>query len=492
MPVNKFGVTTDKNGNRVRSGGSSTTQNDGGGGGVSQSYVDTNFMRKDGSSSFTGDVSMNNHKINDLQSPAPGDPDDTAATKGYVDQSIADETTSIFQTASQTYLSKVSGGSMGGSINMNGSNITGLPSTPSTTSAASSKAYVDNQTTATLQNINNTFLRKDGANPLTGNLNADSFRITNLPTPQDDSDAINTTYADTRYLKLDGTGVMTGPLNVGFQTINNVRPPTTENEPATKSYVDTEITKSLTLNSNFLAELSSEVEVTTSAAYTPIAPWSVIRTEGNDISIATANVTSDTLSISGQATITVTTTYRLPSAALAPRLDCIFSFASGGTSLVDHRIENQTAGTYTFTISLNKESDGVETYNYGVLSSNRRFFVETTTQVEVFGSGGSYVKTNEFNLTEEALESGSLPLGDGASITLQDSPEGKNKMVITMVSSSNRVSQLTVYPNLLDVSMSSWIFDVGGPIVFMSGTNHKNVSFVPGVDDFLVTSIAGR
>lgn len=482
MPVNKFGVTT-LNGVRIRSGGSTATQSDGGGGGVSQSYVDTNFMRKDGSSSFTGDVSMNNHKINDLQSPAPGDPDDTAATKGYVDQSIADETTSIFQTAGQTYLSKVSGGSMGGSINMNGSNITGLPSAPSATSAASSKAYVDNQTTATLQNINNTFL---------SNLNADSFRITNLPAPQDDSDAINTTYADTRYLKLDGTGIMTGPLNVGFQTIDNVRPPTTENEPATKSYVDTEITKSLTLNSNFLAELSSEVEVTTNAAYTPIAPWSVIRTEGNDISIATANVTSDTLSISGQATITVTTTYRLPSAALAPRLDCIFSFASGGTSLVDHRIENQTAGTYTFTISLNKESDGVETYNYGVLSSNRRFFVETTTQVEVFGSGGSYVKTNEFNLTEEALESGSLPLGDGASITLQDSPEGKNKMVITMVSSSNRVSQLAVYPNLLDVSMSSWIFDVGGPIVFMSGTNHKNVSFVPGVDDFQITSIAGR
>lgn len=491
MPVNKFGVTT-LNGVRIRSGGSTATQSDGGGGGgVSQSYVDTNFMRKDGSSSFTGDVSMNNHKINDLQSPAPGDPDDTATTKGYVDQSIADETTSIFQTAGQTYLSKVSGGSMGGSINMNGNTITGLPSAPTLTSAAASKAYVDNQTTATLQNVNNTFLRKDGANAMTGNLNADSLRITNLPTPQDDSDAINTTYADSRYLKLDGTGIMTGPLNVGFQNIDNVRPPTTENQPATKSYVDTEITKSLTLNSNFLAELSNEVEVTTSAAYTPIAPWSVIRTEGDDISIATANVTSDTLSISGQATITVTTTYRLPSAALAPRLDCIFSFGSGGTSLVDHRIENQTAGTYTFTISLSKESDGIETYNYGVLSSNRRFFVETTTQVEVFGSGGSYVKTSEFNLTEEAIESGSLPLGSNGTVTLQDSPEGKNKMVITMTSSSNRVSQLAVYPNLLDVSMSSWIFDVGGPRVFLSGTNHKNISFAP-TDDFQITSIAGR
>ncbi|MCG8374746.1 MAG: hypothetical protein MI700_14480 [Balneolales bacterium] len=488
MPVNKFGVTTDAYGNRIRSGGT-ITQSGGSGGGVSQTYVDTNFMRRDGSSSFTGDVSMNNHKIENLQAPAPGASDDTAATKGYVDQSIADETASIFQTAGQTYLSRVNGGSVGGAINMNGNNITGLPSVPTFTSAASSKAYVDNQTTATLQNVNNTFLRKDGANAMTGNLNADSFRITNLPVPQDDADAINTTYADSRYLKLDGTGVMTGPLNVGFQTIENVQPPTTENQPATKGYVDTEITKSLTLNSNFLAELSNEVEVTSSAAYTPIAPWSVIRTEGNDISIATANVTSDTLSISGQATVTVTTTYRLPSAALAPRLDCIFSFASGGVSIVDHRVENQTAGTYTFTISLNKESDGVETYNFGVLNSNRRFFVETTTQVEVFGSGGQYVKTSEFNLTEEALESGTLPLGNG-SVTLQDSPEGKNKMVFTLSSPSQGLMQFTVYPNLLDVAMTDWVFNVGGPIT-VNGTNHKNVSFAPG-DDFQITSIAGR
>ena len=215
----------------------------------------------------------------------------------------------------------------------------------------------------------------------------------------------------------------------------------------------------------------------------------MIRTEGNDISIATANVTSDTLSISGQATITVTTTYRLPSAALAPRLDCIFSFASGGTSLVDHRIENQTAGTYTFTISLNKESDGVETYNYGVLSSNRRFFVETSTQVEVFGSGGSYVKTNEFNLTEEGLESGSLPLGNGT-VTMLNSPEGKNKMVLTLSSPTQGLMQFTIYPDLLDVSMASWMFNVGGPITF-SGTNHRDVSFTPG-GDFQITSIAGR
>lgn len=220
MPVTKFGVTT-FGGESLRnnsSGNTSTAAQ----GGVSQSYVDTNFMRKDGSSSFTGDISMNGHKINDLQGPAPGDPDSTAANKGYVDQSIADEAASIFQTAGQTYLSKVNGGSMGGSINMNGNSVTGLPSTPSSTSYAASKAYVDNQTTSTLQSVNNTFLRKDGGNPMTGNLNADSFRILNLPVPQADSDAISTSYADGRYLKLDGTSVMTGQLNMGFQTVENL------------------------------------------------------------------------------------------------------------------------------------------------------------------------------------------------------------------------------------------------------------------------------
>lgn len=441
--------------------------------------------------SFTGDLSMNGHKINDLQGPEPGDPDNTAATKGYVDDKVVDETASIFQTAGQTYLSKVNGGSMGGTINMNGNNITGLPSTPSSTSSASSKAYVDNQTTATLQSINNTFLRKDGANAMTGNLNADSFRIMNLPVPQADGDAINTSYTDARYLKLDGSGVMTGQLNMGFQTIENVQPPTTDNQPATKVYVDSEIVKSMTLNSNFLAQLSNEVEVTSSAAYTRIAPWGVIRTEGDNASITSFDLTSDTLSINGQATITVTTTYRLPSNNFAPKLDCVFSFSrqSDGTSVIDHRIENQTAGTYTFTISFKKESDGTDTYNYGVMSSNRRFFVETTTQVEVFGSGGSFVKTSEFNLADLPLESGSLPLGNG-SVTLQDSPEGRNKMVVTLASPTQGLMQFTIYPNILDVGMASWMFNVGGPITFQ-GTNHKDITFTPG-GDFQITSIAGR
>lgn len=492
MPVNKFGVTTDSNGVRFRSGRSSgSSQGVGGGGGVSQSYVDTNFMRKDGSSSFTGDLSMNGHKINDLQRPEPGDPDSTAATKGYVDQSLVDETASIFQTAGQTYLSKVNGGSMGGVINMGGNNITGLPSTPSATSSASSKAYVDNQTTATLQSINNTFLRKDGANAMTGNLNADSFRIMNLPVPQADGDAINTTYGDARYLKLDGSGMMTGQLNMAFQTIENLQPPTTDNQPATKKYVDEEIVKSMTFNSNFLAELSNEVEITSSSPYTRIAPWAVIRTEGDSASISSFDLTSDSLSINGQATITVTTTYRLPSNSFAPKLDCIFSFSrqSDGMSVIEHRVENQTAGTYTFTSSFKKETDGTDTYNYGVLSSNRRFFIETSTQVEVFGSGGSYVKTTEFNLVELPLESGSLPLGNG-SVTLQDSPEGLNKVVITLVSPTNGIMQFTVYPNLLNVGMAQWMFNVGGPITIL-GTNHKDITFTPG-GDFQITSIAGR
>lgn len=487
--VNKFGQT-------IFGGGgisSPNTQSDNGGvtGGVSQSYVDTNFMRRDGSSSFTGDVSMNGHKINDLQSPASGDPLNTAATKGYVDQKIADETTSIFQTVGQTYLSKVAGGSVGGAIAMNGNNITGLPTNPSSASSATSKAYVDNQTTATLQSSNNTFLRKDGANPMTGNLNVDSFRITNLPVPQADSDAINTTYADARYLKLDGSGVMAGQLNMAFQTIENLQPPTTDYQPATKKYVDEEIVKSMTLNSNFLAELSGEVEVSSSAPYTRIAPWGVVRTEDDNATVTSFDLTSDSLSINGQATITITTTYRLPSNAFAPKLDCIFSLSrqSDGASVIENRIENQTAGTYTFTVSYKKETDGTDTYNYGVLTSNRKFFVETSTQVEVFGSGGSFVKTTEFNLVEETLESGSLPLSNGT-VTLQDSPEGKNKMVVTLSSPTSGLMQFTLYPGLLDVGMADWMFNVGGPIT-LNSANHKVVTFVPG-GDFQITSIAGR
>lgn len=80
-------------------------------------------------------------------------------------------------------------------------------------------------------------------------------------------------------------------------------------------------------------------------------------------------------------------------------------------------------------------------------------------------------------------------MGNG-SIVLQDSPEDKNKIVLTLTNAStSEVMQFTIFPNILEVSMASWVFNVGGPITF-GGTRHKDVSFVPG-GDFQITGIHG-
>lgn len=167
MPVDIFGNsdTTYHRLNPV----SSTGGGGGGTSGVSQAYVDTNFIRRDGANGFTGELDMNNNKILGVTSPEPGDADTTGTNKGYVDGEIVSSRDTIYTTTSQTYLSKLTGGSVQGAIQMNSNNITGLPSTPSSSTAAASKAYVDAQTTSTLQNVNNTFLRMDGTNPMSGN-----------------------------------------------------------------------------------------------------------------------------------------------------------------------------------------------------------------------------------------------------------------------------------------------------------------------------------
>lgn len=225
---------------------------------------------------------------------------------------------------------------------------------------------------------------------------------------------------------------------MGFQSIENIVPPTTDYQATNKKYADDQIVASMTLNSTFLAELSSEVEVTSSAASTLVAPWGVVRTEGDSVQVMTTSLTSDSLSLSGPSTVTINVTYRLPSVAFANKMNCIFSFSrqSDGASVSETSLSDITAGTYSFTMSFNKESDGVETFHLQVIGSNRRFFVETGTQIEVFGSGGSFVKTEDFNLSSYPLESGSLPIGNGGSVVLQDSNEGKNKVIVTLVDST--------------------------------------------------------
>ena len=63
----------------------------------------------------------------------------------------------------------------------------------------------------TLPQINNVFLRRDGANNATGDINMSGHKVTNISTPTEGQDAANKTYVDQTTVSKTGD-VMTGNL----------------------------------------------------------------------------------------------------------------------------------------------------------------------------------------------------------------------------------------------------------------------------------------
>src|SRR6266853_4228260 len=88
------------------------------------------------------------------------------------------------------------------------------------------------------------YLRLDGTNSMTSNLNMNSNKINNLTDPTSAQDAVTKNYVDTAdnlRLKTDGTNSMTGILLMGNNRIWNVMDPTSNQDAATKNYVDTSV-----------------------------------------------------------------------------------------------------------------------------------------------------------------------------------------------------------------------------------------------------------
>ena len=162
------------------------------------------------------DRNMNGHRIRNLPAPtASGD----AANKGYVDGS----SDSVHRAAFTNYL-HLSGGTMKGSINMDGRHITNLAK-PFTAKDAATKEYVDEH------------MHSSGRTPMIGNLNMNNKKIINLGTPTNPKEATNKEYVDANFLKLSG-GSMTGNLNMGGAAIMGLEGPTSDSQAATKRYVD--------------------------------------------------------------------------------------------------------------------------------------------------------------------------------------------------------------------------------------------------------------
>ena len=190
---------------------------------VTKNYAESNFFYRDGSKPMTGDIDMNNKKIENLPLPTVNN---EAATKKYVDDSKVDG--SVFVKLDGTR-------PMTGNLNMSNNRIFNIPN-PNGPKQPTPLAYTDLA-----------YLHVNGSNKMTNYLNMNSNKIIHLQTPTNNSDAATKLYVDHKssnpqdlspYIKKDGSVPMTGSLNMRGHKIINLEDPASDNDAVNKKYIE--------------------------------------------------------------------------------------------------------------------------------------------------------------------------------------------------------------------------------------------------------------
>lgn len=252
---------------------------------VPKTYVDTGFLKRDGSTSPTADISMAGLKLTNVATAVNnGD----ATNKQYVDAkgqgiamsldvrvaSVANLTLSsmpssvdgVTLSSGDAFLAKnQSTTSQNGVYVFNG---TGSPATRRADLASSGQVVLGfavkilNGTQANAVYVNTTPLpvvlgttslvfttysssmsfvadiRSDGSKAFTANQSMGGNRLTNLNVPAVSTDAATKGYIDTNFARLDGSTILTGPLDAGGNVYLNEGTPVNNTDGANKLYVD--------------------------------------------------------------------------------------------------------------------------------------------------------------------------------------------------------------------------------------------------------------
>ena len=155
-----------------------------------------------------------------------------------------------YETQREIFLSKKEGGKMLQPIDMNGFSIDNLP-LPTSSDQACSKWYLDTELNHKV-NISdlNDYMRIDGSRSMTGTINMNNNRITNLPSPYLSTEPATKDYVTTvmnhlpsLFLDRQGKSSMLGNLNMNNHKISNVKTPSNDDESTNKKYVDSQISK---------------------------------------------------------------------------------------------------------------------------------------------------------------------------------------------------------------------------------------------------------
>jgi hypothetical protein len=124
-----------------------------------------------------------------------------------------------------TFLRRDGGNAMTADLNLNKHRLINL-SEPTAADDAVTRQYVGA-----------TFFKRDGSNAVTGIVSMSKNRLMNLADPLGEYDAVNLRYLD-RYVKLDGSSVMASALNMGGHVITYVGQPVSIGDLVTKGYAD--------------------------------------------------------------------------------------------------------------------------------------------------------------------------------------------------------------------------------------------------------------
>ena len=84
---------------------------------------------------------------------------------------------------------------------------------------------------------------------MTGNLNMNNNRIYNIPAPDGNNLPTPLAYTDLAYLRVDGSNNMTNDLNMANKKIIKLLTPTDDTDATTKKYVDDSISSPSNLSS---------------------------------------------------------------------------------------------------------------------------------------------------------------------------------------------------------------------------------------------------
>ena len=130
-----------------------------------------------------GDINMNNNLIQNVATPTSSH---QVTNKGYCDYN---------------FLNRQKGGVLMGPLSMNRNDLTGIPETPKFGFSAVNKNYVDGEISKILGTDTSPFLKIDGSRAMTGILNMNTHKISNVVNPEFDTDVVNKQYLENKLIE---------------------------------------------------------------------------------------------------------------------------------------------------------------------------------------------------------------------------------------------------------------------------------------------------